>query len=296
MANKIQLKRSAVAAKVPTTTDLDLGEIGVNTYDGKVYIKKDSGTPSIVEVTGPGVTPGTTGNVLTSNGTIWTSAAPSAPSPVLRVNGPYINESDLTEGPTANSAGDGVEGNVGDWQYMSGSGSAGVSFIAGETNHPGILRLNGTSTGGAYRMLHSIRLGHQVADINTFIAVVRLTGSSNNNVRVGWTNTSTSGSPTMAAYFTSTGGWKCETRLSGTATSNSGPAITYGNWYELKIIRNGSGNYEFYINGTLQFTNTTNLPTGALECGVYCYDSTNTNHVDIDYIGVIGKTYTQRYT
>lgn len=53
MANKIQVKRSAVNGKVPTTTDLDLGEIGVNTYDGKLYIKKDPGTASIVEIGAP---------------------------------------------------------------------------------------------------------------------------------------------------------------------------------------------------------------------------------------------------
>lgn len=52
MANKIQVKRSAVPAKVPTTTDLDLGEIAINTYDGKMYIKKDDGTPAIVQVGG----------------------------------------------------------------------------------------------------------------------------------------------------------------------------------------------------------------------------------------------------
>jgi hypothetical protein len=50
MANKIQVKRSAVAAKVPTTGDLDLGEIAINTYDGKMYIKKDDGTASIVQI------------------------------------------------------------------------------------------------------------------------------------------------------------------------------------------------------------------------------------------------------
>ena len=42
MANTIQVKRSAVPAKVPTTSDLALGEIAVNTYDGKMYIKKDN--------------------------------------------------------------------------------------------------------------------------------------------------------------------------------------------------------------------------------------------------------------
>ena len=51
MANGIQLKRSAVPGKVPTTTDLQLGELGVNTHDGKVYLKKNvGGTESIVEV------------------------------------------------------------------------------------------------------------------------------------------------------------------------------------------------------------------------------------------------------
>jgi hypothetical protein len=54
MANKIQVKRSAVPSKVPTTTDLDLGEIGINTYDGKMYIKQDNGTPSIITINSGG--------------------------------------------------------------------------------------------------------------------------------------------------------------------------------------------------------------------------------------------------
>lgn len=44
----VQLKRSAVASKVPLTTDLALGELAINTYDGLLYLKKDPGTPSIV--------------------------------------------------------------------------------------------------------------------------------------------------------------------------------------------------------------------------------------------------------
>ena len=41
MANTVKMKRSAVAGKIPTTADLDLGEIAINTYDGVAYIKKD---------------------------------------------------------------------------------------------------------------------------------------------------------------------------------------------------------------------------------------------------------------
>lgn len=52
MANTIKLKRSAVQGKAPSVNDLELGEIGLNTYDGKLYIKKDDGSPSIVEIGG----------------------------------------------------------------------------------------------------------------------------------------------------------------------------------------------------------------------------------------------------
>ncbi|MGY8863900.1 MAG: hypothetical protein ACKVJ2_14885, partial [Pseudomonadales bacterium] len=51
MAQTIQLKRSATAGNVPSTSDLALGEVGINTYDGKLYIKKSvSGTESIVDI------------------------------------------------------------------------------------------------------------------------------------------------------------------------------------------------------------------------------------------------------
>ena len=55
MAQTIKLKRSSVAGRAPTVNDLQLGEVAINTYDGKMYIKKDvSGTESIVEISGGG--------------------------------------------------------------------------------------------------------------------------------------------------------------------------------------------------------------------------------------------------
>jgi hypothetical protein len=50
MANTVVLKRSAVTGKTPTTSDLALGELALNTYDGNLFFKKDSGTASIVSV------------------------------------------------------------------------------------------------------------------------------------------------------------------------------------------------------------------------------------------------------
>lgn len=46
----IKLKNSNVSNKVPLVTDLVLGEICVNTFDGKHYFKKDNGTESIIKV------------------------------------------------------------------------------------------------------------------------------------------------------------------------------------------------------------------------------------------------------
>ncbi|TXH00950.1 MAG: hypothetical protein E6R09_07670 [Rhodocyclaceae bacterium] len=51
MAQVIKVKQSSVAGKVPTTTQLQLGELALNTTDGKLYFKKNvSGTESIVTV------------------------------------------------------------------------------------------------------------------------------------------------------------------------------------------------------------------------------------------------------
>jgi len=48
MANKIVLKKSSVAAKVPLATDLDVGEIAVNLVDKKLYSKDAGGTVILV--------------------------------------------------------------------------------------------------------------------------------------------------------------------------------------------------------------------------------------------------------
>jgi hypothetical protein len=50
----IKLRRSAVPARVPTTAQLELGEVAINTHDGVMYFKKDDGVAeSIVEVGRP---------------------------------------------------------------------------------------------------------------------------------------------------------------------------------------------------------------------------------------------------
>lgn len=47
MAQSIILKRSSLPGKVPDTAGLNIGEIAVNTYDGKVFIKRSGNVDSI---------------------------------------------------------------------------------------------------------------------------------------------------------------------------------------------------------------------------------------------------------
>ena len=43
MATPIRIKRSAVPGKKPTNNQLQLGELALNFYDGKVFLKQDQG-------------------------------------------------------------------------------------------------------------------------------------------------------------------------------------------------------------------------------------------------------------
>lgn len=51
MANKVLLKKSSVAAKVPLTTDLDYGELALNYADEKLYFKNSSNAIKSFNVT-----------------------------------------------------------------------------------------------------------------------------------------------------------------------------------------------------------------------------------------------------
>ena len=48
--SSILLKRSGVAGSVPTTTSLQVGEIALNTYDGKAFLHKSGSTDEVVEI------------------------------------------------------------------------------------------------------------------------------------------------------------------------------------------------------------------------------------------------------
>jgi hypothetical protein len=65
MANTIIMKRSAVPGKVPAVDKMQLGELAINTYDGRLFAKKEAdGIASIVEIGGVTTVNGLTGDAV----------------------------------------------------------------------------------------------------------------------------------------------------------------------------------------------------------------------------------------
>lgn len=97
----IKVKRSSTPGKAPVVGDLQLGELAINTYDGKLFLKKNNGTESVIELgAGSG---GTSGSVYqnrysytaTSNQTVF-AATYTAPYVDVYQNGVKLGIGDYT--------------------------------------------------------------------------------------------------------------------------------------------------------------------------------------------------------
>lgn len=171
MANKLKIKRSSVPGKVPTTTDLDLGELAINTYDGKAYMKKNvSGVESVVLLTGAGA-----GDVTGPN-----SAADNAFARFDGITGKIIQNSPgaslsdtgvatfaglsltttplgISSGGTGATTAGAALTNLGAFASAGGTITGGVTIAVGadaltignDTNNARMLRLNGAGYTGA---------------------------------------------------------------------------------------------------------------------------------------------------
>ncbi len=96
MSTDIKLKRSSVPSKVPTTADILLGEIALNTYDGKLFIKRNvSGTESIVDISSAAVG-GLSNRVFFENDQTVTANYTIAATKNAMTAGPIIIDSGVT--------------------------------------------------------------------------------------------------------------------------------------------------------------------------------------------------------
>ena len=76
MSTVIKVKRSEVAASVPTTSDLAVGEIAVNTQDKKIYVRASGGVVEVANVVAGGAS-GDITEVLTATGSGLTGGSTS---------------------------------------------------------------------------------------------------------------------------------------------------------------------------------------------------------------------------
>jgi hypothetical protein len=62
---KIKIRRSSTPGKIPTTAQIELGELAINTYDGALYLKKSANSVETIVKIGPseGESGGTFGNL-----------------------------------------------------------------------------------------------------------------------------------------------------------------------------------------------------------------------------------------
>ena len=89
-SNEIKLKRSSVQSKVPSIGDLTLGELSVNTFDGKLFFKKNNGSDSIESIVTTNAQ--ITGSVeltgaLTSSLSLIENDTPSTDMFLVKING-----------------------------------------------------------------------------------------------------------------------------------------------------------------------------------------------------------------
>jgi hypothetical protein len=67
MAQTVKLKRSSTPGKAPTTSNLALGELAINTNDGKIYFEKNDGSDSIQSILTTNTSTSITGSLQMSS-------------------------------------------------------------------------------------------------------------------------------------------------------------------------------------------------------------------------------------
>ena len=73
MAQIVKLRRTSTAGKVPTTSNLELGELAMNTNDGRIFFEKNDGSATIQEILTTNPNNPTTGSI-NLNGSFTASA------------------------------------------------------------------------------------------------------------------------------------------------------------------------------------------------------------------------------
>jgi hypothetical protein len=186
MAVNIKLKRSAVPGNIPTTSQLELGELALNTYDGRAFFKQQVGIDEyIVELASTGST------VASASYAAYAALAGTASVALNAISSSYALSSSYSA--TATSASYAISASVSDTtissSYATSASYAETSSYATNFNVSGNLVVGGditattlhvqTVTSSIIYSSGSNVFGDATNDTQTLIGTVNISGSLN---------------------------------------------------------------------------------------------------------------------
>jgi hypothetical protein len=193
----------------------------------------------------------------------------------------------------------------------SGTSAATANQVSDATNHPGLLRsTTGTTATGRAALASGtniFRLGGGELVFETLVNVTTLSTSTERfQLVVGLLDTLTAANQTDAVAFvydeggvstgsTASGNWQAVTSNGAARSWNAGASgsstVAAATWVRLKIIINAAGTQaDFYVNDTLRYSHTTNIPSGSNAVGfgwlLIKSVGTTARTMDADYVMV----------
>jgi hypothetical protein len=148
MSSIVQLKRSALSGKVPGTGSLNLGELALNTYDGKIFFRRSGSTDTIQEVVTTNVL--NTGSV-TLTGTL---SAESIVGSISASNGVVSGSSQVI----------GILSSLN--SYTASYATTGSNQFTSDQNITGSLRATLTGSFGSLKVNDTLTINHGEAIIS----------------------------------------------------------------------------------------------------------------------------------
>jgi hypothetical protein len=203
MPNTLLVKRTTVAGRVPTTAQLEAGELAVNVPDGKLYLKQEGASTGIVEIGPVRSVAGRAGDVAMSVDDVSGAAplaspafsgTPTSPTPSTADNSMRLATTAFVKAQGyVTSATAGVSAVTGTAPIVSSGGATpAISILAATTSAPGSMsaadkaKLDGIAAGAQVNVPTNLGITG-TADART------ITSSTGTNVTLPVATTSVAG-------------------------------------------------------------------------------------------------------
>ena len=263
MAVNIKLKRSAVPGNTPTTTQLELGELALNTYDGKAFFKQQIGaTETIVTLAttaGSGSSVVSASYALNASNANTASYATNAGSANNATSASYSNNS--TSASYSSYADDASTANIANYANNAGNADTATSASYSSTSTSASYATNATSASYA---LNATTASYASSALSASYSSTSTSASySSTSTSASYSSTSTSASYALnatTASYSLTSSYADSFTVAGTLTAQKIIVQTITSSTEYV---SGSTQFGSQLSNTHQFTGSVSI-TGSL--------------------------------